>query len=125
MTRSHTFEAIASIHPVNCFMGCFASAGSQTTRVLEISLKDRFQDELQCTLDYAVADRRDREDANFLSAAILRDFLLPIPHADNTTRETNSLTNLLRGIASTPLSSMASNVTPSLPGAPLFFLASR
>src|SRR5260370_30097838 len=47
---------------------------------LEISFEDRFQNELECPLDHAIADRGNREDAD-LSAPILRNLLLPCAHA--------------------------------------------
>src|SRR5947208_250996 len=45
--------------------------------VLEVGLEDGLQDELQRTLDHAVADRRDRQDADL--APVLWDRLLPVP----------------------------------------------
>src|SRR5260370_32080611 len=46
---------------------------------LEIGFEDRFQDELECSLDHAIADRGNREDAD-LSAPVLRYLLLPCSH---------------------------------------------
>src|SRR5258708_3257549 len=46
---------------------------------LEVSLKDRFQNEQQRTLDHTVPDRRNQRDADF-PAAVLRDLLLPVRH---------------------------------------------
>jgi hypothetical protein len=46
---------------------------------LKISFEDRLQDELKRTLDHAVTDRRDRENADFV-APVLRDLLLSHRH---------------------------------------------
>jgi len=45
---------------------------------LEISFEDRFQDELECSLDHAIADRGNRQDADL--APVLRNLLLPCAH---------------------------------------------
>ena len=65
-------------HSFHRFMSCSLRSISKGSR-LEVCLKDRLQNELQRTLDDAVTDRGDREDANFLSVATLRDLVLPIP----------------------------------------------
>src|SRR5260221_11384068 len=65
-------------HSVYRFMRCPFRPVSIRPR-LEISFEDRFQDELECSLDHAVADRGNREDAD-LGAPILRYLLLPCSH---------------------------------------------
>src|SRR5437762_10436723 len=45
---------------------------------LEISFKDRLQDELECPLDHSITDRRNRQDADF--SPVLWNLLLPCPH---------------------------------------------
>ena len=51
--------------PVHRFMGCPLRAIAKRPR-LEVGLEDGLQDELQRPLDHAVADRRDRQDADFV-----------------------------------------------------------
>src|SRR5215472_4306299 len=79
---------------------------------LEVSFEDRLQDELECPLDHTIADRRNRQNADF--RAPMGRYVL----------ETSSSRICSRKL-STPLSSMASNVTPSIPGAPSFSCAIR
>src|SRR3954469_11255535 len=86
---------------------------------LEVSLEHRFEDELERTLHHSVPDRRDRQDADF--APVFRYLLLPgwewlVVHPVSSSRSCSSR-------VSTPCASMASNVTPSIPGAPSFCLA--
>jgi hypothetical protein len=66
-------------HSVYRFMRCPFYSVSIRPR-LEISFEDRFQNELECPLDQAIADRGNREDAD-LGALILRNLLLPCAHA--------------------------------------------
>src|SRR5258708_12559742 len=66
-------------HSVYRFMRCPFRSVSIRPR-LEIGFEDRFQGELECSLDHAIADRGNREDAD-LAAPVLRNFLLPCPHA--------------------------------------------
>jgi hypothetical protein len=87
---------------------------------LEVGLEDRLQDELERALDHAVADGRDREDSD-IAAIILRDRLPPTPQG-RYEREISASRSDWRN-PSTPLASIASNVTPSIPGAPLFAFA--
>ena len=62
-------------HPGYRLLGCpFRSVSIRPW--LKISFEDRLQDEFERTLNHAVTDRRNREDAN-LRAPVLRDFLLP------------------------------------------------
>src|SRR6266436_7831367 len=68
-------------HSVYRFMSCPFRSVSIRPR-LEISFEDRFQDELECSLDHAIADRGNREDAD-LSAPILRYLLLPCSHGSD------------------------------------------
>src|SRR5260370_12761893 len=65
-------------HSVYRFMRCPFRSISILPR-LEISFEDRFQDELECSLDHTIADRGNREDADF-GAPILRYLLLPCSH---------------------------------------------
>src|ERR1700730_11480520 len=46
---------------------------------LEVSFENRFQNELECLLDHAITDGRDREDPD-LGSAVLRYLFLPNPH---------------------------------------------
>jgi len=106
-------------HPVHRFM-CRPPRSVPERSRLEVGLEDRFQDEHERTLDHAVADCGDAEHADFL-AAVLRDFFWL--GMGTYLRETSS-TRICSRKASAPLSSMAAKVTPSIPGAPSFFLAS-
>src|SRR5450631_4238102 len=45
---------------------------------LEIGFEDRLQDELECPLDHAIADSRNRKNADF--SPVFRNLLLPCPH---------------------------------------------
>src|SRR5215470_8662339 len=65
-------------HSVHCLMRCSFRSVSMRPR-LEISLEDRLQDELECPLHHAIADRRNRKHADFL-APVLGNFLLPRQH---------------------------------------------
>ena len=100
-------------------MGCPFRSVSIRSR-LKISFEDRLQDQLKRTLNHAVTDRGNREDADFV-APVLRDLLLRT-RVGRYVFVTSSFRICCRNL-STPLSSMASNVTPSIPGAPSFFLA--
>ena len=60
-------------NPVDRIMSCPLGTISKRSR-LEIRLEDRLQYELERTLHHSVADRRNREDADF--APVLR-YLLP------------------------------------------------
>src|SRR5215472_16065216 len=61
-------------YAVNCFMSCLLGAVPKRSR-LEVSLKDRLQDELKRTLHHPITDRGNRKDADF--APVLR--YLPLP----------------------------------------------
>src|SRR5450759_5246834 len=63
-----------SRHAVYRFMSCPSRSVSERPR-LEVRFEDRFQYELERTLRHPVADRRNRQDADF--APVLRDFLSP------------------------------------------------
>ena len=65
-------------HSVYRFMRCPFRSVSIRPR-LEISFEDRFQDELECSLDHTIADRGNRKDADF-GAPVLRYLLLPCSH---------------------------------------------
>src|ERR1017187_7065014 len=65
-------------HSVYRFMCCPFYSVSIRPR-LEISFEDRFQNELECSLDHAIADPGNREDAD-LGASVLRNLLLPCSH---------------------------------------------
>ncbi len=65
-------------HSVYRFMRCPFRPVSIRPR-LEVSFEDRFQDELERTLNHPVADGGNRENADFV-APVLRDFLLPHRH---------------------------------------------
>src|SRR5215510_15132110 len=78
----------------------------------------RFEDELERPLHHSVPDRRDRQDADF--AAVFR-YLLPPGWEWLVGAPGQFVARSSR--ASTPCASMASNVTPSIPGAPSFCLA--
>ena len=106
-------------HSVDRFMRCPFRSVSIRLR-LEIGFEDRFQNELECSLDHAITDRWNREDAD-LGAPVLRNLFLRA-RMGRYVFETNSSLICSRKLF-TPLSSIASNVTPSIPGAPSFFLA--
>ena len=72
-------------HPVHRFM-CRPPRPVPVRPRLEVGLEDRLQDELQRTLDHAVADGRYPEHADFL-AAVLRDLLPPVGHGNVPTRD--------------------------------------
>src|SRR5215831_308928 len=61
-------------YAVNCFMSCLLGTIPKRSR-LEVSLKDRLQDELKRTLHHPITDRGNRKDADF--APVLR--YLPLP----------------------------------------------
>src|SRR5215470_17140255 len=61
-------------YAVDRFMSCILGAVSKRSR-LEVSLKDRLQDELDRTLHHPITDRRNRKNADF--APVLR--YLPLP----------------------------------------------
>ncbi len=86
---------------------------------LEICLEDRFQYQLERTLDYSITDRGYRQDAEF--PPVLR--YLPPPCRQRPAGTFNQFARICSRNASTPCASMTSNVTPSIPGAPLFNLA--
>src|SRR6266852_2423227 len=65
-------------HSVDRFLRCPFRSVSIRPR-LEIGFEDRFQDELECSLDHAIADRGNREDAD-LGTSVLRNLLLPCSH---------------------------------------------
>src|SRR5271156_2523147 len=108
-----------SRHTVYRFMSCPLGTVSKRPR-LEVRLKDRFQYQLERALHHPVADSWNRKNADL--AAILRNLLPPSPQRYIATLDQFGL--YLPRKASTPCASMASKVTPSLPGAPSFFLAS-
>jgi hypothetical protein len=60
------------------FMSCSFRSVSIRSR-LEVGFENRLQNELECSLDHAITDGRDRQDAN-LRSPILRYLLLPHPH---------------------------------------------
>ncbi|HEY4050308.1 MAG TPA: hypothetical protein VGM27_25875 [Acidobacteriaceae bacterium] len=62
-------------HPDYRLMGCSFRSVSIRSR-LKVSFEDRLQDELERTLNHAVADRGNREDADFVAPG-LRDLLSP------------------------------------------------
>ena len=107
-------------HPVDRFMSCPLGTISKRPR-LEVRLEDRLQYELERPLHHPVPDRRNRKDADF--APVLR-YLLPPGRQrhDRCARPVRPV--ICSRKASTPCASMASKVTPSIPGAPSFFLAS-
>src|SRR5215467_13122102 len=98
-------------HSVHRLMCCPFRSVSIRPR-LEISFEDRLQDELECPLNHTIADSRNRKNADFRAPMGRYVF------------ETSSSRICSRKLA-TPLSSMASNVTPSIPGAPSFSFAIR
>src|SRR5262245_58594584 len=51
-------------YAVNCFMSCLLGTIPKRSR-LEVSLKDRLQDELKRTLHHPITDRGNRKDADF------------------------------------------------------------
>src|SRR5713226_6749514 len=65
-------------HSVDRLMGCPFRSVSIRPR-LEISFEDRLQDELEGPLNHAIADSRNRQNADFL-APVLGNLLLPCPH---------------------------------------------
>src|SRR5436305_2028629 len=65
-------------YPVYRLMCCPLGPVSIRSR-LEVSLEDRLQDELECSLNHTIAEARNRQNANFL-APVLGNFLLPCPH---------------------------------------------
>src|SRR5215469_1385637 len=65
-------------YPVYRLMCCPFRSVSIRPR-LEVSFEDRLQNELECPLNNTIADRRNRQNADFL-APVLGYFLLPRPH---------------------------------------------
>src|SRR6202161_1511082 len=65
-------------YPVHRLVRCPFRSVSIRPR-LKISFEDRLQNELQRPLNHTVADRRNRQDADFL-APVLWNLLLPSPH---------------------------------------------
>src|SRR6266446_6912555 len=63
--------------PVDRFM-CRSFRSVSVRSRLEVRFEDRFQNELECSLDHAITDGRDREHSDF--APVLGYFLLPHPH---------------------------------------------
>src|SRR5438105_14430044 len=59
-------------------MSCSFRSVSIRSR-LEVSFENRLQNELECPLDHAITDGRDREDPD-LGSAVLRYLFLPRPH---------------------------------------------
>src|SRR5215467_7034599 len=108
-------------HSVHRLMRCPFRSVSIRPR-WEFGLEDRLQDELDCPLNHAIADRRNRKNSDSL-APVLGNFLLPRQHGPIRVVISSSLICLRK--PSTPLSSMVSNVTPSIPGAPSFSFAIR
>ena len=78
-------------------------------------------DELEGSLDHTVPNRRNSQNPDL--AVSLGNFLPSIPHGP--VRAGDQFTAICSRNACTPFPSMASKVTPSIPGVPLFFLASR
>src|ERR1700682_6534756 len=64
-------------HSVYRLMRCPFRSISIRTR-LEISFKDRLQDQLEGPLDHTITDSRNRQDADF--SPVLWNLLLPCPH---------------------------------------------
>src|SRR6516165_2104058 len=60
------------------FMGCALRSVSVRSR-LKISFENRFQDQLECSLNHPITDRGYRKDSD-LSSAFLRYLLLPHSH---------------------------------------------
>src|SRR4029453_6137841 len=79
---------------------------------LEISFKDRLQEQLEGPLDHTITDSRNRRDADF--SPVLWNLLLRARMGRYVLVISSSRICLRK--SSTPLSSMASNVTPSVPG---------
>jgi hypothetical protein len=88
---------------------------------LKISFEDRLQDELQRPLDHTVTDSRYRKNADFALSFGISFFRTRM---GRYVLVTNSVRICSRKL-STPLCSIASNVTPSIPGAPSLLLAIR
>ena len=65
-------------YPVHRLMRCPFRTISVRPR-LEIGFEDRLQNELECPLNHAVADSRNRKNADFLTP-VLGNILLPCPH---------------------------------------------
>src|SRR5258708_1070313 len=65
-------------YPVHRLMRCPFRTISIRPR-LEIGFEDRLQNELECSLNHAVADSRNRKNADFL-APVLGNLLFPCPH---------------------------------------------
>ena len=105
-------------HSAHRFMRCSFRSVSVRSR-LEIRFENRFQNELECSLDHTITDGRDRESSDF--SPVFRYSLLPHPHGSIRVGD-QFVSDLLKKTLRS-LSSMASNVTPSIPGAPLFFFA--
>src|SRR6516165_4734276 len=84
---------------------------------LKVSFEDRLQDELKRPLYHTITNSRNRQNADFL-APVLGNLLLPCPHGPIGVGD-QFLPYLLQE-SPTPLSWMAANVTPSIPGARRF-----
>src|SRR5215813_5093792 len=108
-------------HSVHRLMCCPFRSVSIRPR-LEISFEDRLQNELECPLNHTIADSRNRQNADFLAPSLGISFFRA--RMGRYVFETSSSCICSRK-PSTPPSSMASNVTPSIPGAPSFSLAIR
>src|SRR3954462_12064671 len=106
-------------YPVHRFMRCPFRTISVRPR-LEIGFEDRLQNELECPLDHSITDCRNRKNADFLAPSLGISFFRA--RMGRYVFETSSSRICSRKL-STPLSSMASNVTPPIPGAPLLLLA--
>src|SRR6266576_923808 len=72
-----TFEELLHRYPVHRLMRSPFRPVPIRPR-LEISFEDRLQDKLHCPLNHAIADSRDRQDADF--SPVLRNLLSPCSH---------------------------------------------
>src|SRR6267378_3898219 len=64
-------------YPVDRFM-CRSFRSISVRSCLEVRFEDRFQDELEGSLDHAITDGRNRENSDF--SPVFGYFLLPYPH---------------------------------------------
>src|SRR5437762_7533453 len=64
-------------YPVNRFM-CRSFRAVSVRSCLEVRFENRFQNELECSLDHAITDGRNRENSDF--SPVFGYFLLPYPH---------------------------------------------
>src|SRR5271156_4157163 len=99
-------------HSVHRLMRCPFRSVSIRTR-LKISFEDRLQNELHRPLNHTVADSRNRQDGDFLAPSFGIFFFRP--RMGRYVRVTSSSLICIRK-PSLPPASMASNVTPSIPG---------